>query len=141
MVEEPISVVLADDIFDIRFLTRMVLERAGRFCVVGEAENGERAIDQVVALKPDVVLLDLAMPVMDGLAAIPYIRAGAPETKIIVLSGFEKNAMADEALRLGAVRCIQKGAHKDDLVREILDVCGIHEIDGIDADGAPADDV
>lgn len=136
--ERTFSVVLADDTYDIRVLTRIVLERSGWFDVVGEAEDGQRAIDQVAALQPDVLLLDLAMPVMDGLAAIPHIRRSAPDTRIIVLSGFEKTAMAEEALRLGAIAYLQKGIHKDELVAEILAVCGVDDADIVSAPETPA---
>lgn len=125
--EKTFSVLLADDTYDIRVLTRIVLERSGWFDVVGEAEDGQRAIDQAAALQPDVILLDLAMPVMDGLAALPGIREAAPDARVIVLSGFEKAAMAEEANRLGAVAYLQKGMHKDQLVAEILAVCGVEE--------------
>jgi YesN/AraC family two-component response regulator len=92
------SVVLADDTEDLRLLLGVVLRAEGTFEVVGEASNGSEAIDVVAEHTPSVVLLDLAMPVMDGLQAIPELRRCSPDTKIVVLSGFDDTAMAKESL-------------------------------------------
>ncbi|MBV8296744.1 MAG: response regulator, partial [Acidimicrobiia bacterium] len=76
----PIRVVLADDSDDVRDMLRMALEWDGRFDVVGEAGNGEEAVRLVSEHQPDAIFLDLVMPVLDGLKAIPRIRASSPET-------------------------------------------------------------
>jgi YesN/AraC family two-component response regulator len=98
----PIRVVVADDVADLRELVRIKLELEPGFTVVGEAENGAQAVEVTATTQPDFVLLDLAMPVMDGLQAIPKLRHVAPHTRIAVLSGFDNGTMAATALELGA---------------------------------------
>jgi len=118
--EQPaIRVVIADDTRDMRLLLSLALELAGGFEVVGEAANGEEAIAQATAHRPDVVLLDLAMPVLDGLQALPGIRAGAPDALVVVLSGFGADAMGVEAVRLGAATYVQKGVNPTELAEQL----------------------
>jgi DNA-binding NarL/FixJ family response regulator len=115
----PIRVVLADDTSDIRLLLRIALEAGGDFKVVGEAADGQEAIEVVEREQPDVVLLDLAMPVMDGLQAIPEIRRVSTQTVILVLSGFGAATMANEALKRGAHDYVQKGLSPSALFERI----------------------
>jgi PAS domain S-box-containing protein len=112
-------VLLVDDNDDIRRLLRTKLARSNQYEVVGEAADGQEAIDRVAELRPDVVLLDLAMPVMDGLEALPHIRARVPEARVIVLSGFDQATMAQRALAAGAVRYVEKGLRLN--LDEIID--------------------
>lgn len=120
-------VLLADDTPDIRALLRLVLSRQDDFEVVAEAGDGSEAIELARTHHPDVVLLDLAMPVMDGLEAIPGVRAAAPDCKIVVLSGFSADRMSDEALRAGADAYIEKGTSPLKLVSELRRICGFRE--------------
>ena len=111
-----IRVLIADDTPDIRLLLGLALNLAGDFEVVGEAENGEAAVHLSVQLQPDMVLLDLAMPVKDGLQAIPEITWQAtPEAIIVILSGFGADTMAGEAIAAGAHDYIQKGINPTEL--------------------------
>lgn len=105
----PIRVVLADDSDDVRDMLRMALEWDGRFDIVGEASNGEEAVALVSEHKPDAVFLDLVMPVLDGLHAIPRIKESSPETKIVVLSVAASHPSSSEAMELGATAMVQKG--------------------------------
>ena len=89
----PVRVVIVDDTYDLRELLRLALTRGGME-VVGEAGDGLAGIEAVRLEKPDVVLLDLSMPVMDGLEALPSIRRLVPAAKIIVLSGFGATQMS-----------------------------------------------
>src|SRR5688572_2900600 len=98
----PIRVVLADDTEEIRHLLRLALSTDDRFQVVGEASDGAQAVEVVSDLRPDAVVIDLAMPVMDGLQAIPEIKRQAAETKIVVFSAFEAAQMSGEAMSRGA---------------------------------------
>ena len=101
---KPVSVLLADDVEDVRYLFRVVIEVDGRFEVVGEATTGREAVDLAASLRPDVVLLDLAMPEMGGLEALPLIKAASPATKVIVVTAFGETGWAFRALvRLGDV--------------------------------------
>ncbi|MEY2425315.1 MAG: hypothetical protein QOI61_887 [Actinomycetota bacterium] len=104
-----IRVLVVDDVPDIRKLIRLTLERCGPFDVVGEAGDGEQAILEAARLQPDIVLLDLSMPVMDGLEALPEILEASPDSKVLVLSGFTAGEMGDEAMRLGASGYMEKG--------------------------------
>ena len=106
---QPPSVLLVDDTADLRALVRMALERRGDFRVVAEAGDGREGVDSAKAHQPDVVLLDIAMPVMSGLEALPLIREVCPTSTVIMLSGFGADKMATQALRAGADGYIQKG--------------------------------
>ncbi len=105
----PPSVLLVDDTADLRALVRMALERRGDFRVVAEAGDGREGVDSAKAHQPDVVLLDIAMPVMSGLEALPLIREVCPTSTVIMLSGFGADKMAAQALQAGADGYIQKG--------------------------------
>ncbi len=119
---QPISVVVCDDVPELRRLARAVLEEAGEMKVVGEAGDGREAIDVIERLQPDVVVLDLSMPELDGLEAIPLIHQIAPRTEIVVFSGFEEGKVAEVALRHKESRYVRKGTPLEDLrtaVREL----------------------
>lgn len=117
-----LTVLIADDSPDIRLLLRMYLT-GSKLEVVGEAADGKEAVDLTALHKPDAVILDLAMPVMDGLEAIPLIKDASPHTKIVVLSGFEADRMAETALGLGADRYIQKGVGLGEVSQMLWDLC------------------
>jgi DNA-binding NarL/FixJ family response regulator len=104
----PVRVVVIDDTADLRELLRISLTRGGME-VVGEAGDGLAGIETVRLVRPDVVLLDLSMPVMDGLEALPEIRRLVPDGKIVVLSGFGATQMSERALSTGADGYLQKG--------------------------------
>lgn len=80
------TVLLVDDTVEIRYLLRMLLANVASCQVVAEAENGSHAKDLAQRLRPDVVILDMSMPVMDGPAALPRILAASPETKVLMYS-------------------------------------------------------
>jgi DNA-binding NarL/FixJ family response regulator len=105
--ERPLRAVVIDDTSDIRDLLSTVLTRSG-MQVVGEAGDGQTGVDVVREERPDVVLLDLAMPIMDGVEALPLIRALVPDARIIVLSAFS-GAMREQVLGSGADGYLLKG--------------------------------
>jgi PAS domain S-box-containing protein len=109
---EQVRVLLADDYTDLRELMRFQLEQAG-FVVIGEATDGQEAVDMARILAPDVIVLDLAMPKMDGLQALPTLRETSPASKVIVVSGFANGLMEDRALAAGAARFVEKGVGMD----------------------------
>ena len=119
------SVVLADDTPDIRLLLRLALERTGDFEVVGEAKDGREAVALAGDLQPDAFVLDLAMPKMDGLQALPAIRERAPDTKVLVLSGFQASHMRSEARRKGADAYLEKGTATGEIIATLAELCEI----------------
>lgn len=117
-------VLVVDDVEEIRSLLCEVLSMSGRFTVVGEAADGLQAVDQATEHQPDLVVLDLSMPNMDGLEALPKILARSPASKVVVLSGFEEKRLGKLALELGASAYLEKGVHPNDLIAEFLRVLG-----------------
>jgi PAS domain S-box-containing protein len=115
-------VLIVDDAEDIRMLLRMKLARQANLDVVGEAVDGVDAVDQARALQPHLVLLDMAMPRMDGLQALPLIREAVPDVRVIVLSGFNQGTLEQEALAAGADRYVVKGGSMRDLIEVIENV-------------------
>ena len=117
-----LRILIADDAPDIRLLLKMYLTDS-RLEVVGEATNGAEAVELAGSQKPDAVILDLAMPVMDGLEAIPLIKKASPDTKIVVLSGFDADKMAERAIGLGAETYLQKGVALGDIGQTLWNLC------------------
>lgn len=117
----PIRVVIIDDTHDLRELLRLALTRGG-LEVVGEAGDGQAGIECVRLEQPDVVLLDLSMPVMDGLEALPTIRRLVPDGKIVVLSGFGATQMAEKAMTIGADGYLQKGIALKRIIEFVKDI-------------------
>jgi DNA-binding NarL/FixJ family response regulator len=109
-------VLVVDDAANLRELLTMLLDTEDDFAVVGTASDGEQAVELAESLQPDVVLLDLAMPVMDGMQALPRLRAALPAAAIVIFSGFEQVGLIDEALRCGANAYLEKGASVTRLV-------------------------
>jgi DNA-binding NarL/FixJ family response regulator len=120
--DTPIRVFLCDDVKAFRSLMRYVLEEAPDICVVGEAADGRSGVDGVAEHQPDVVLLDLSMPVLDGLEAIPLMLRAAPATRIVGLSGFTADRMAATMLDHGAAAYLEKGTELEDITRTVREV-------------------
>jgi DNA-binding NarL/FixJ family response regulator len=119
---KPIEVFVADDVPDMRALVRFALEDSPDMVVVGEAGTGAEAVAGVGKTRPDVVLLDLSMPDLDGLEVIPVVLEQSPETGIVVFSGFEAARMRGPTLELGADRYVEKGRPLDELRAAIREV-------------------
>lgn len=106
----PIRVLIADDHAVVRDGLSLLLSQLGGFVVVGEAATGDDAVKQAVALKPDVALMDVQMPGMDGVEATRRISELAPSVAVLMLSMYSDEATAVGAMRAGARGYLLKGA-------------------------------
>ena len=121
-VASPIRVVLVDDSADLRLLVRLALEREADFTIVAEAPDGDAGVAAVAAHKPHLVLLDIAMPVMDGLQALTLIREELTRIDVGMLSAFTGSSGAiDRAMALGAHGYIEKGG-VEEMITELRGV-------------------
>ena len=102
-----VNVMIVDDLAFIKIVLRDVLEKAG-FRVVGEASNGDEAIRVYLDKRPDVVLMDITMPGMDGLTALKKIREHDPKARIIICSALGQQRLIVQAIQLGAKDFIVK---------------------------------
>jgi CheY-like chemotaxis protein len=119
----PVRVVVADDADGVRELVCLLLDMEPDFTVVGWASNGAEAVDVVARTEPDLVVLDVAMPVLDGLGALPEIRREAPEARIVIFTGFTAPALYDQVRALGADALVEKGLDTGPLVDRLRTVC------------------
>ena len=116
------TVLLVDDQALLRMGFRLVIESEPDLEVVGEASDGRVALDQVAALAPDVVVMDVRMPGMDGIEATRRVVAEHPGTRVLVLTTFDVDEYAFAALRSGASGFLLKNARPHDLVEAIRTV-------------------
>src|SRR5881398_498111 len=114
-----IRVLIADDHSVVLEGLRMFLERDPELTVVGEAADGAEAVRLAQYLRPDVVLMDLLMPVMDGIAAISTIRNELPETEVIALTSVLESAAVVDAVKAGAIGYLLKDTQAPELRRAI----------------------
>lgn len=118
----PVKVLLVDDQSLIRMGFRMVLESVDDIEVVGEAADGDTGMKMVKALKPDVVLMDVRMPNMNGIEATAEIVAAYPDVKVLILTTFDLDEYAFGALRAGASGFLLKDAKPEELIAAIRNV-------------------
>lgn len=122
--EAPITVLLIDDAPDLRNLVRIALERSGTFHVAGEGATGREAIDLAAEQCPDLVVLDVSMPDMDGLEAIPEITRASPQSRIVVFSGFDAAGLKQRVRQLGAVDFVEKSLAITELPARLVAAAG-----------------
>jgi len=113
------SVLIVDDHFVVREGLKLILETNDLFQVIGEAENGEAALKFIESQKPDVILMDLKMPVKDGLETIKALNARSAAIPIIILTTYNEDELMMEALSLGAKGYLLKDTSREDLFRTI----------------------
>ncbi len=113
------TVLLVDDTVEIRYLLRILLANVRLCRVVAEAKDGQEAIELAERLQPDVIILDVEMPVLTGLEALPRIKEVSPASKVIVYSSHPE--MNGEAMKLGAFRYLEKGKDPHDVVEAVRD--------------------
>ncbi len=114
-----IRVMLVDDHAVVRSGLTAFLSAYPDLELVGEAENGQQAVQRAAALQPDVILMDLIMPVMDGVAATQVIKRRYPHIQIVVLTSFQEDELVQNALRAGAVGYLMKNVTARELVTAI----------------------
>ncbi len=117
-----VRLLVADDHPVVRLGIRQVLEAHPDFEVIGEVADALEIVPQVEALKPDVLVLDLVMPGMNGLEIIRRLARGVPQTRIVVLSMHANEAYVVEALHHGASAYVLKGSEAQELVRAVREV-------------------
>ena len=117
--EEKIRIMLVDDHAVVRSGLGAFLSVNTELELVGEAENGEQAVLRAGILKPDVILMDLMMPVMDGVAATAAIKKQNPDTQIIVLTSFQEDELVQNALKAGAIGYLMKNVSARELATAI----------------------
>ncbi|MCW2962392.1 MAG: LuxR family transcription regulator [Thermoleophilia bacterium] len=125
MVSDPQPVArlgICDDVPAFRRLLSLVFQMENDIEVVGEAGNGLEAIDLVSSRVVDVLLIDMSMPIMDGLEALPKILDASPSTKVVMLTGFGTDAIRRRAMDAGAARYLEKGLLPDEILRAIREV-------------------
>jgi DNA-binding NarL/FixJ family response regulator len=115
----PIRILLVDDQALFRESMRAFLNLQPDFQVVGEAANGEQALARAVELKPDVILMDVRMPGMDGVEATRHLRAALPGSRVIMLTTFDDDEYVFEALRHGAVGYLLKDSSAEKLFEAV----------------------
>ncbi len=115
-----IRVLIVDDIARVRHELRTLLDLSGRIQVIGEAADGAEAVRLAAQLRPDVVLMDLEMPVLDGYAAARHIKADHPCCRVIALSIHEEARAREQAQEAGMDAFVPKGGALKDLLDAIL---------------------
>jgi CheY-like chemotaxis protein len=115
-----VRVLVVDDDLTVRRLIVLLLRRDDRFTVVAEAGDGEQALELIAEHDPDLVLLDLAMPRMDGLQVLAALEP-RERARVLVLTGFAEDGLHEKVLAAGASACLQKGRdfpHLNELLAE-----------------------
>ncbi len=120
----PISLLLVDDHAVVRDGLKMYLSLDPDFAVVGEAADGAEALMLARQLQPDVVIMDLLMPVMDGIAATAAIRRELPDTEVVALTSVLEDASITAAIRAGAIGYLLKDTKAPDLLQAIRGAAG-----------------
>jgi DNA-binding NarL/FixJ family response regulator len=118
-VADPIRILVADDHPVVRDGLVAVLGTQPDFEIVGEVGTGTEAVERALALRPDVVLLDLEMPGLDGVEATRRIGERAPATRVVVFTAFDRDELILQALRAGAAGYLLKGAPREEVFRAV----------------------
>jgi PAS domain S-box-containing protein len=117
--DQPATAVVVDDAVEVRTLVRHQLARSGLFELLGEGSTGRDAIDLVARHRPALLLLDVSMPDLDGLEALPHVRAASPDTVVVMYTGFAESGLSGQAQALGATALIEKSASVGDLPAQL----------------------
>jgi DNA-binding NarL/FixJ family response regulator len=115
----PVRVLVADDSAGVRELLVLLLNMEQTFTVVGEARDGEAAVSMAKQLQPDLVILDVSMPRLDGIEALPKVRAVSPSSRVVIFSGESDENVEAEARAAGATAVIAKDVGATTLVERL----------------------
>lgn len=118
-------VLIVDDAAFMRMMIRDILTKDGNFEVIGEAENGQVGIDKYMELKPDVVTLDITMPVLDGIGCLKAIKEKDPSAKAVMCSAMGQQALVIEAISAGAKDFIVKPFQRDRVIEALKKAAGM----------------
>lgn len=113
------QILIADDHAVMRMGLTALFDTVPEFKIIGEASNGLEAADKAHTLKPDIIIMDLMMPIMDGVAAIRKIQQDTPETKVLLLTTFGTSDGIAQALAAGATGAILKSASNEELIAAV----------------------
>jgi len=117
-----IQVYLCDDVPALRLVLRTVLELDGDVEIVGESGDGRTALEDLARLRPDVLVLDLSLPELDGLEVLEELGTHSPETRVVVFSGYPEGQLGEAARQRGAHRYIEKGTDVELVARYVREV-------------------
>jgi DNA-binding NarL/FixJ family response regulator len=117
--DRPITILLADDHVVVREGTREILERQANLKVVGEAGDGEEAVRLATQLRPDVIIMDFAMPVLNGLEATKLIKDKCPTTAVLVLTAYDDEQYVFALLEAGAAGYLLKNARASEIAEAV----------------------
>ena len=122
MKSKKITVLLAEDHTVVRQGLKLILDTTDDIQVVGEAENGRQAVTLAKKLQPDIVLLDVAMPMLNGLEATKQLRQQSPNSKVVILSSYDDDRFVHQSLSGGASGYLLKHSAGNDLIKAIHEV-------------------
>jgi two-component system chemotaxis response regulator CheY len=117
-----ISFVIVDDAVFMRTIIKKMIENVEGYTVLGEAANGWEAIEAATKYQPDIMTLDITMPEMDGIVAVPEILKASPQTRIIMVSAMGQQSMVIEAIKMGAKDFVIKPFEKSRVYQAIKNV-------------------
>ncbi|MEX0635949.1 MAG: response regulator transcription factor [Ferruginibacter sp.] len=123
---EPITVIIADDHVLYRAGVKTALSSKKDIKVVAEADNGMHLLNLIKSINVDVILLDIQMPIMDGIATLPEIKKISPNTKVIMLTFMEDNSMITKLMELGANSYLAKTSDSE-IIYEAIKTCHSHD--------------
>ena len=123
---EPIKVLIADDHVLYRAGVKTALSTKKDVKVIAEADNGMHLLNMLTVVQPDVILLDIQMPVMDGIAALPQIKKNWPHIKVIMLTMMDDHSMITKLMELGANSYLSKTSDSE-IIYEAIKTCFEHE--------------
>jgi CheY-like chemotaxis protein len=129
-VRDELRVLVVDDAADLRLLISLVLEEEPGWVIVGEAGDGAEAVTEAGRLAPDLVLLDAAMPVMDGLEALPLLRAALPDALLVMLTAFPRGTLESAATEVGADAVLDKMHLVEELVPSLREMVATRTFPG-----------